>query len=129
MPYRVTLDRRPSFLHARMEGEESLEDALRFWETLAELSTREGISDFLVIDTVVGSLNIFQHFQISVEIAKWFRGKRIAYVDPKEATYAANEFGENVLQNRGVTAKVFRSEAAAVRWLVGDLVAEEQTSR
>jgi hypothetical protein len=43
-----------------MEGEESLEDALRFWETLAELSTREGISDFLVIDTVVGSLNIFQ---------------------------------------------------------------------
>ena len=120
MPYRVTYERRFDYLHIRMEGEESFREAIRFWQALSDISIAEGITRFLIIDTVVGRLNIFQHFEISELVANLFLGKRIAYVDPKEETFEANSFGETVVLNRGGVAKIFRSEDDAHQWLLAN---------
>jgi hypothetical protein len=117
MPYQVTYERRLGYLFVRMEGEESFAEAMRFWRDLSALAVAEGTTSFLIVDTVVGRLNIFEHFEISKLIASLFLGKRIAYVDPKDETFEANSFGETVVVNRGVTAKVFRTESDAHQWL------------
>jgi hypothetical protein len=129
MPYRLTYERRVGYLHVRMEGEESFEEAVRFWQALSDISIAEGITRFLIIDTVVGRLNTFQHFEISKLVASLFLGKRIAYVDPKEETFDANSFGETVIQNRGGIAKVFRLEDDARQWLLANLAPEGEPSR
>jgi hypothetical protein len=120
MPYRVTYERKPEYLLVRMEGEESFKEAINFWRALSEISTTERITRLLIVDTVVGRLNTFEHFEISQVVASLFSGRRIAYVDPKEETFEANSFGETVVVNRGVTAKVFRIEHDAHQWLLAD---------
>jgi len=120
MPFRVSYMRKPEYLFVSMEGEESFQEAIAFWQALSEVSITEGITRFLIIDTVVGRLNTFQHFEISQVIASLFLGKRIAYVDPKKDTYDNNSFGETVVVNRGVIAKVFRTEKEAQQWLLAD---------
>jgi hypothetical protein len=122
VPYRVTYEKRPEYLLVRMEGEESFKEAIRFWQALSDITIAEGITRFLIIDTVVGRLNVFQHYEISQLVASLFLGKRIAYVDPKEETFDANSFGETVVVNRGVIAKIFRLESDAHQWLLADLL-------
>ena len=63
------------------------------------------------------AVSTFQHFEISELVARLFAGKRIAYVDPKEHTYASNQFGETVILNRGGSVKLFTSEQEAHTWL------------
>jgi hypothetical protein len=121
MPYQVTYERQPDYLHVRLEGDESFGEAIRFWEALSDISIAEGISRFLIVDQVVGRLNTFQHYEISLLVAKLFLGKRIAYVDPKEETFRANSFGETVVINRGGIAKIFTLESDAIPWLLADL--------
>jgi hypothetical protein len=117
MGYRVTTELRPHYLHLHMEGPESYDAAMAFWRELAERATREGITSFLVVDTVVGRLNTVDHYEISEVIARLFAGRRIAYVDPKAETFEANYFGGTVINNRGGRTKVFRSEDEAHAWL------------
>jgi len=124
MPYRVTYERKPGYLRVRMEGQESFAEAVRFWHTLSDISAAEGFTRFLIVDTVVGRLNATQHYDISVIVAKLFPGKLIAYVDPKEETFADNSFGETVVQNRGGLAKVFRSEHDAHQWLMAHMTSQ-----
>ena len=115
--YTVTYENRPGYLYVHMDGPESLEAAIRFWESLAFKAREEGIKAFLIVDEVVGQLEAMEIYKLSVAVADLFRGATIAYVDPKEDTFDANKFGEVVVRNRGVYATVFHSEAEAIEWL------------
>lgn len=129
MPYQVTYERKPGYLRVRMEGQESFAEAVRFWHALSDISIAEGFTRFLIVDTVVGQLNSVQHYDVSVIVAQLLRGKLIAYVDPKEETFANNSFGETVVRNRGGLAKVFRSEHDAHQWLMTQMTPQEAQPR
>ena len=118
MPYRITYEYRSGYLYVLMEGQESFDAAVQFWERLAKKSEEEHIRYFLITDKVSGGLDTLQIFDVSELVAKLFHGKVIAYVDPKEKTFKDNQFGETVVRNRGGDAKVFHSEMEADQWLM-----------
>jgi hypothetical protein len=117
MSYRVAFEERPGYFYAHIEGPESYSEALRFWESLSEKSRTGSHRKFLIVDEVTGKLSTGEIFALSEKVANLFLGKVIAYVDPKEETFDANKFGETVVSNRGVVAKVLRSEGEAIIWL------------
>jgi len=118
MTYVTTYENRSDYLFVLIEGTESYADAVKFWNDLAEYATGEGHHKILVVDKVEGTLSDTDHFYLSLVVAELFRGRKIAFVDPKEATYEKNKFGETVVVNRGVVAAVFRSEEEAKTWLL-----------
>jgi len=118
MSYIVRFEPRQGYLYAHMSGPESFAEAVRFWQDLAFRGRSGRFSRFLVVDEVTGQLSTYEHYDISVTVAELFRGKRIAYVDPKTATYEKNAFGEKVVSSRGVIARIFRSEPDAAAWLL-----------
>ena len=117
MSYKIALEERSGYLYVKLEGPESYSEALRFWRDLSERSRSTGLRKFLIVDEVRGKLSSSQIFTLSKKVAELFSGKVIAYVDPKEETFDANRFGETVVSNRGVVAKVFHSESEATEWL------------
>ena len=117
MAYEIGYEERGDYLYVRMSGDEAYEDALRFWKGLKKVAEKKGYTRFLIVDKVKGVLPTIQVHNLSKEVASLFRGMAVAYVDPKDDTFEANRYGETVVSNRGVNARVFRTEAEAVKWL------------
>jgi hypothetical protein len=117
MAYQLTFEQRAGYLFVRMEGPECIDSALEFWQEMARIAETSGEKFFLILDMVIGRLNTVQLFQVSEAVARLMSGKVIAYVDPKEQTFADNQFGETVVRNRGGDAKVFTTESDAQEWL------------
>jgi hypothetical protein len=118
MPYKVKYEKRRGYLYALMEGPESHQAAVQFWENLSKKSEAEDISYFLIVDKVFGTLNKVQLLAVSETVARLFSGKTIAYVDPKYYSFKDNQLGETVVNDRGGNAKVFHAETEALDWLV-----------
>lgn len=118
MTYQTTYAKHNGYFSTRILGPESFQDAVRFWRDLAKMANESGHSKFLVIDGVDGILSTSEHYYLSLIVAELFAGKRIAFVALNEASYGGNKFGETVVVNRGVMAKVFRAEDEAVAWLM-----------
>lgn len=117
MAYNVRYEEREEYLYAHISGPESVHNAINFFRDLRAKGDAEGYEAFLVVDEVSGHLDTNDTFHISKEIAKLHIGNTIAFVDPKEETFAANAFGGTVVANRGVITRVFDNENDAVEWL------------
>ncbi|MCF6239392.1 MAG: hypothetical protein L3J79_11405 [Candidatus Marinimicrobia bacterium] len=117
MTYRITYEVRESYLFVKLEGPESYASAIHFWETLAEKSKLEAINNILIKDEVQGRLTTIELHHLSELVSRLFRGKKIAYIDEKEATFEDNKFGETVILNRGGIVKLFKSEAEGQEWV------------
>ena len=117
LAYNVRYEEREEYLYAHISGPESVHNAISFFRELREKGDAEGYGSFLVVDEVSGKLDTNDTFHISKEIAKLHIGNTIAFVDPKEETFAANAFGGTVVANRGVITRVFDNESDAVEWL------------
>ncbi len=118
MLYTISYENRPGYLYAHISGPESYDAAVQFWEELAKKSETENINTFLIVDEVTGRLTTVELHGLSLRISKLFIGKTISFIDPKIDTFDDNKFGENVVYNRGVIAKVFRSEKEGLEWLM-----------
>ena len=118
MAYNIIHKIKKGYLYTHISGPESFEAALQFWRDLAKKAQAEQIRRFLIIDEVTGQLSTIEHLEISLFIVKYFIGKKIAYIDPKTETFNNNKFGENVVYNRGVLARVFPAEAEGLEWLL-----------
>ena len=117
MAYNVRYEDREDYLYAHISGPESVQNAIGFFRELRAKADAEGYEAFLVVDEVSGHLDTNDTFHISKEIAKLHIGNTIAFVDPKEETFAANAFGGTVVSNRGVITRVFDNENEAIEWL------------
>lgn len=118
MAYNIIHEAKNGYLYTHISGPESPEAALQFWRDLAKKAQAEQIGRFLIIDEVTGQLSTIEHLEISLFIVKHFIGKKIAYIDPKTETFDNNKFGENVVYNRGVLARVFHTQAEGLEWLL-----------
>jgi hypothetical protein len=117
MSYKIEYEERTNYLYVHIAGPESYDEASRFWEELRKEADVRKHNRFLIVDEVTGVLEHDDVYWLSAKIATLFYGKIIAYVDPKEESYVANEYGEAVVYGKGVNVRLFRKKHDAIEWL------------
>lgn len=117
MAVKVDRELRDGYVFVRFEGQESYDDARRFWMELLLESEVKDEANFLVVGEPRKSLTPYEVQMLCLEIAKMGKGKTIAYVDPHREDYGANMAGEKVAVNRGMNTQVFTNEKEAMEWL------------
>ena len=64
MPYSVSYESRPGYLYVQIEGPESYDEAVGFWENLATKSIDENIRKILIMDKVTDRLTTLEIFKL-----------------------------------------------------------------
>ena len=117
--YRMTVQVRPTYVHAKVEGARTPENAARFLREAHEACVSAGRNSVLMemhlSGPSLGTINIFQ--VISQASPRGAMLRRIAYVDTFEGEPDAPRFAETVAKNRGVNVRLFPDVAAADAWL------------
>lgn len=119
IPYRLTLEERPTYLHARVEGARTPENTLRFLREVYAAGVQRGRRDVLLEIRFAGpSLEISDIFHVISQASEdGAKLGRIAYVDATASDPARAQFAETVAINRAVRVRLFAEFAGAVRWL------------
>ena len=120
MSYVLTIEERLSYLHAKVSGPRTAQNARRFLEDVHEAWVQRNHSAVLLEMNLAGpSLSILSVFNIISERAPHALGlKRIAYVDGgSEGDPEMPRFAETVARNRGVNVRLFRTLDNAEDWL------------
>jgi len=120
MAYNLTIRQRDNYLHARVTGENSMENVKRYLEEVFRKCKDTACSRLLIEEQLDGPrLDMFKVFEIaskgSMQIAGFF--KAIAYVDIN-AEGDLMRFAETVAVNRALPIKVFSTLAEAEKWLL-----------
>jgi len=121
--YELTIEERPHYLHAKVEGPRTPENAMRFLRESAEACRRLGRDSVLLEMNLAGpSLDTSSVFGvISKATPSGLMLRRIAYVEPAPREPARAEFAETIAKNRGVNVRLFRDVASAQAWLSEEL--------
>ncbi len=130
MSYHLTLEERPSYLHAKVSGTHNAQNARRFLVEVHEASVHGKFSAVLLEMNLSGpSLSIISIFSIISERAPYAVGLRqIAYVDTGSGhDWEQARFAETVARNRGVNVRHFQTVGEAEGWL-GEWAAPEERS-
>ena len=120
MPYHLTIEERPGYLHAKVTGTHSTENLRRFLKEVREACVQRSCFSVLLETNLSGpSLGASSIFSVvSERSADAATLRRIAYVDPgSERSPEQLKFAETVAVNRGVNVRLFRTVAEAERWI------------
>jgi hypothetical protein len=119
MSYHLTIEERPSYLHARVIGARNPENALRFLKEVYEACVNRGYSAVLLEMNLSGpSLDSASIFRvISQQSPDATRLQKIAYVDASTSDPERPRFAETVAINRGVNVRMFQDLDAAIQWM------------
>ena len=119
--YQLTLEERPGYLRAKVVGERTRENALRFLEEAYSACVMSGHSALLLEMGFSGpSLDTMSVLEvISQRAPDGMKLRKIAYVEPSaaDADPAMPYFAEQAAINRGVNVRLFQSVDAAAAWL------------
>ena len=121
MPFKLTLEEKPAYLHALVTGENNKENIVGYLEELITECAARGRKKVLIEKRLEGPrLAIADIFEIISEKSRLTLGmmRAIAYVD----VYATDEilrFAETVAVNRALPMKVFRTVGEAEAWISG----------
>jgi hypothetical protein len=121
-PYALTLEQRPGYLYAYVEGEhDSYEISKAFWQEIAQEVVRSGVDRVLIDENIVESASLADMYQLASEIPTMgFGSTRVAFVDRHLDHQEINSFGELVAVNRGMRGKLFNDFETAEKWLLRD---------
>lgn len=118
MPYELTLQPKPTYLHAIVTGTLSREDVAAYLEEVRVACATGGCRTLLIEERLEGPrLSPLDVFEIVSAISQRDLGvlRAIAYVDVTAP--AVQRFAETVAVNRGVPLAVFPSVPDAENWL------------
>jgi len=118
----LTIEERPAYLHARVVGERTPENALRFLKEAYAACVERGCPNLLLELGLSGpSLDTGSIYGVISERAPdGATLRRIAYVQDEIDDPAMPYFAETVARNRGVNVRLFQTVEAAARWLEGE---------
>jgi len=120
--YRLTIAVKPTYVHAKVEGARTPENAARFLREAHEACISAGrtavLMEMHLSGPSLGTINIFH--VISQASPRGAMLRRIGYVDTFEGEPDAPRFAETVAKNRGVNVRLFEDLASADRWLSED---------
>ena len=119
MPYHLTIEEQPAYLHAMVTGTHTPENALRFLKEVREACTQRGYTAVLLEMNLAGpSLDSTSIFRIiSQRSADAVGLGKIAYVDATSRDPERMKFAETVAVNRGVNVRLFHDLAKAKAWM------------
>jgi hypothetical protein len=119
MPYQMTIEEYPLYLHTKASGEHSVENVLRFLQESHAACAERGRQAVLLEVAFTGpSLDaggIFKVIMERSESGKMLR--KIGYVDPTPRDRERVRFAENVAFNRGVNVRLFQDVESAKAWM------------
>ena len=128
MTYKITFHQKPTYLHAIVTGQNSIENVGRYLEEIRGECIARRCFRVLVEERLEGPrLRAMDVFRIALAGGSKAAGtyNAFAYVDVN-AHGNLMEFAETVAINRGVPVAVFSTVADAERWLLnGDLNSAE----
>jgi hypothetical protein len=115
----VTIDERPTYLHARVVGPRSTENAIRFLEEVYAACLRTGLSKVLLEMAFSGpSLGVSGVLKVvSARSADGARLRKVAYVEASPDGPGKAQFAETAAINRAINVRLFDDVAQAARWL------------
>ena len=121
MSYQFTAEKRQTYVHTKVVGERTTENALRFLRDSYAACVNCGHSAVLLEMHLSGpgltTTGIFD--VISSWVPDALKLRKIAYVDGNREPAGAY-FAETVAMNRGVNVRLFPSVALAEGWLTQD---------
>ena len=119
MSYQLTIEERPTYVYARVDGDLNAANALRFLEEAYAACVRTGRSLLLLDMQLHGpDLNTTNVYEvISQRAADGTKLRKIAYVPFQRDDRSMAYFAETVAVNRGVNVRLFESVAAAEQWI------------
>ena len=127
MAYHLTLEARPAYLYAKVTGERTGENALRFLEEVYAACVKGGHTAALLEMAFSGpSLPAASIYNvISARAPDGAKLRKIAYVQPvtdlddlSDVDHRAMpRFAETVARNRSVNVRLFPNVSTAERWL------------
>jgi hypothetical protein len=120
MTYTLTIDQKPTYLHAIVTGQNSRVNVTRYLERVLYECTARRCSRVLIEERLEGPrLGTLEVFGIASEGPSKAKGRltAIAYVDVN-AEGDSMQFAEDVAVNRGLPVAVFSTVADAEKWLL-----------
>ena len=117
--YRVSIEQKPGYLHARVTGRNSPENVTRYMEEIHRECVRRNCFRVLIEERLEGPrLATSEVFRIMAEGSRKAAGqlKAIAFVEVADAG-GQMQFAETVAVNRGLPVAVFSTVEAAEEWL------------
>jgi hypothetical protein len=120
MTYKLTIDQKPTYLHAIVTGRNSRENVARYMEEILRECTARSCFRVLIEERLEGlRLGMLDVFEIASEGSSKASGmlQAIAYVDVN-AESDLMQFAETVAVNRFLLAAVFSTVADAENWLL-----------
>jgi hypothetical protein len=121
MSYKLTLDQRPTYLHAVVTGKNSKSSVTGYLEELRAECVARNCFRVLIEEWLEGPrLEAMDVFEIAADGSSRISGmfRAIAYVDVN-ASGDMMKFAETVAINRGIPIRLFSSVADAEIWLLG----------
>jgi hypothetical protein len=120
MTYALTIDQKPTYLHAIVTGRNSREHVARYLEAILQECMARRCCRVLIEERLEGPrLGTFDVFKIASEGSSQALRKfqAIAYVDVN-AEGDLMQFAETVAVNRALPVRVFATVADAEQWLL-----------
>ena len=122
MSYTLTIERKPTYLHAIVTGLNSRDNVAQYLQEVLRECTNQGCFRVLIEERLAGPrLGVLDVFEIASRGSKNALGKfrAIAYVD----VYAEGglmEFAETVAMNRALPIRIFSTVEDAEKWILTD---------
>src|SRR5262245_13907617 len=120
MTYELTIDQKPTYLHALVTGRNSRENVARYLADILQECIARRCGKVLIEERLDGPrLGTFDVFKIASEGSNRALGvfQAIAYVDVN-AEGDLMQFAETVAVNRALPVTVFSTVAEAEKWLL-----------
>lgn len=129
--YALHLERRPGYLFARVSGtEDNLEVSLAYWTEIGQELRVAGLKRVLVVEELKTAASAVETFSVASRLPDLgFRGATIAFVDTELDHLPDNQFGENVVKNRGVHGRLFNDVRLAEAWMEERVRREQESAK
>lgn len=121
MSYQLKIVEKPTYLHAIVTGQNSMESVLGYLQDLLRECEARQSFNVLIEENLTGRrLETWDVYQVASDGSAHARGifRAVAYVDVN-ANGDLMKFAETVANNRGVPINVFATVAEAEQWLAG----------
>jgi hypothetical protein len=121
MSYQLKIVEKPTYLHAIVTGQNSMENVLGYLQDLLRECEARQSFNVLIEENLTGRrLETWDVYQVASDSSAHARGifRAVAYVDVN-ANGDLMKFAETVANNRGVPINVFGTVAEAEQWLAG----------
>ena len=117
--FKVCYEDEPSYLRAYVfDGTDSVDVSIAMWRMLASEGAAVGVTRMLILEDLVSTVGLEELAAVIDGIEAAGMGRfRSAFVELRD-DIQGSELGEIMLQERGITIRIFSNETEARHWLL-----------